>query len=222
MAERAPVLSARNVSVSGGAVLEHASIDLFEGEIATLTGASGSGKSTMLRVLALLTEPDGARIELRGADANGIAPEVYRRRVGFVAQTPAMLDGTVADNLKRGPLLANAPIDDAAVASLLDRVGLPAAFAARVARETSGGERVRVALARALSLDPEVLLLDEPTASLDRAAAERILDLVKALAADGRSVLVVTHAPADVERLGGAAWACANRRVVRVAGSAAP
>ncbi|MFO0617325.1 MAG: ATP-binding cassette domain-containing protein [Polyangiaceae bacterium] len=210
-----PILRAEGIVVGGGRVLDGASIELHDGEIATLTGPSGSGKSTLLRVLGLLVTPDAGSLRLRGVDARDVPPEVFRRRVGFVAQSPAMLEGTVADNLRRGPSLAKRPIDDAAVRALLDRVGLPRGFESRVARETSGGERVRVAIARALSLEPEALLLDEPTASLDRGAAARILELVEALASTGRAVLVVTHAAEDVARLGGVAWACAGGRVTR-------
>lgn len=210
-----PILEASGVVVGAGKVLDGAAIELHEGEVATLTGPSGSGKSTMLRVLGLLAVPDAGKILLAGEDAASMAPEAYRRRVGFVAQSPAMLDGTVADNVGRGPALAKRPIDAAAIAALLEGVGLDATFAARTARETSGGERVRVAIARALSLEPEVLLLDEPTAALDRRAAERVLDLVKALASTGRAVLVVTHAADDVARLGGVPWTCADRRITR-------
>lgn len=215
MGPRAPILEAEGVVVGAGRVLDGASISLDAGEIAALTGPSGSGKSTMLRVLALLATPDAGRLVLAGQDASAMAPEAYRRRVGFVAQSPAMLDGTVADNIARGPALAKRPIDADAVGALLEDVGLDRAFASRAARETSGGERVRVAIARALSLGPEVLLLDEPTAALDRAAAERVLDLVKSLASKGRSVLVVTHAADDVARLGGVRWTVADRRITR-------
>jgi putative ABC transport system ATP-binding protein len=129
-----------------------------------------------------------------------------------------MLEGSVADNLATGPRLRGAGLDAAATGALLDRVGLPPGFAERDARDLSGGERQRVALARALANDPVALLLDEPTSALDPAAADHVLDLARALAGEGLSVVVVTHVEAHAERLGGERWVCRAGRLARAEG----
>ncbi len=136
------------------------------------------------------------------------APEAYRRRVGYVAQTPPMLDGTVSDNVRAGPRFMGRELDEKSVSRLIERVALEPAIAPRRARDLSGGERVRVALARALANDPEVILLDEPTAALDPETAHRILELVGALAKEGAAIVVVTHSMADTKALGGSQWVC--------------
>ena len=147
------------------------------GAIAAIEGASGSGKTTLLKAIATLIAVDGGRVLLEGVDAAAIAPTTFRRRVAYVPQQPPMLEGSVADNLATGPRLRGATLSGAASSALLERVGLPASFGARAARDLSGGERQRVALARALANEPVALLLDEPTAALDPAAAARVLDL---------------------------------------------
>jgi ABC-type lipoprotein export system ATPase subunit len=114
-----------------------------------------------------------------------------------------MFEGSVAENLRAGPRFRGVALADAEGVRLLERVGLAAELAGREAAELSGGERLRVALARALANDPRVLLLDEPTASLDPDAASVILDLVLALAKSGTAILAVTHSTEHAARLGG-------------------
>ena len=203
-------LSVRGVVVTreGRRILDGASFDVAEGTIATIEGASGSGKSTFLRVVATLVEPDEGLIRLRGVDVRTLPPTGYRRRVGYVAQSPQMLDGTLADNVRAGPRFADRDIEDAQVNALLSRVALDVAMASRSARDLSGGERLRVALARTLANEPEVLLLDEPTAALDPQVAARILELVRSLAEAGVAIVVVTHSIDDAQALGGARWVC--------------
>ena len=152
-------------------------------------GASGSGKSTLLRCLNRLAEPQAGTIVLDGADIRALDPPALRRRVALVAQTPAMLPGTVQDNLAYGLTSLAADARDAA----LTAAGLDPSFAPRRARELSGGERARVALARALTRDPDALLLDEPTAALDPDTAHLIADTITALAGRDLIVIVATH-----------------------------
>jgi ABC-type iron transport system FetAB ATPase subunit len=212
-----PCLSARDIVFirDGRHILDGASIDVSAGTIATIDGASGSGKSTFLRVIATLIEPDRGSVFLAGVDVGTLAPSVYRRRVGYVAQAPQMLEGTLADNVRAGPRFAGRDLDDAAVAALLSRVALDPTMAGRSARELSGGERLRVALARTLANEPEAILLDEPTAALDPEAAARILELVRSLAESGVAAVVVTHAPSDASTLGGTHWTCKAGRLER-------
>jgi len=208
-------IEARGVRVERGGrrLLDGADLRVEAGEIAAIEGASGSGKTTLLKAIATLLAVDGGQVLLEGVDAAEIAPTVFRRRVAYVPQQPPMLEGSVADNLATGPRLRGAELGGAAAGALLSRVGLPSSFGARVARELSGGERHRVALARALANDPVALLLDEPTAALDPVAARQILDLVGALAGEGLSVVVVTHVEEHAARLGGTRWICRAGRV---------
>jgi putative ABC transport system ATP-binding protein len=206
----------RLVVVRGGRrLLDDASLAVTCGAIATIEGPSGSGKSTLLRAIATLIPVEGGRVLLDGADVATMAPTDLRRRVAYVPQQPPMLEGSVAANVAVGPRLAGRAMDPAAIAALLARVGLPAAFADRDAKSLSGGERQRLALARALANEPRVLLLDEPTSALDPEAADRVLDLVRALATEGLAIVVVTHVRAHAARLGGERWICRAGRLDR-------
>ena len=124
-----------------------------------------------------------------GRDAAELDPCTLRRRVGLVTQAPVMLEGDVRANLAYG---LDAP-EPAALDEALAAAGLDRSFMDRTARELSGGEAARVALARALTRDPAALLLDEPTAALDRKAAAAVEALVRTLAGRGLAIVVVTH-----------------------------
>lgn len=189
--------TAVSVTLAGRRVLAGVSLAVPRGTATVLLAPSGAGKSTLLRCLVRLVEPEAGRIALDGADVRDLDPRELRRRVGLVAQAPAMLPGTVADNLRyRAP--------GADVPGALAAAGLNASFADRPAAELSGGERSRVALARALSRDPEILLLDEPTAALDAAAAAHVAATVRDLTATaGLGICVVTHDPVFAEAVGG-------------------
>ena len=213
----APCLEARELVVAQGGkrVLDRVSLIVNRGEIAAIEGSSGSGKTTLLRALALLVEPSAGGIFLEGHDARTIAPRAYRVRVAYLAQQPAMLEGTVAANVSAGPRMRNADLAPAAIDALLASAGLDATFANRSARDLSGGERQRVAVARALANDPAALLLDEPTSALDPLAATHVLDLVKRCASKGLAVVVVTHVEAHAAALGGTRYVCANGVLAR-------
>ena len=159
-----------------------------------VAGPSGSGKSSLLRLLNRLDAPGSGRVLHHGRDIADTDPTVHRRQVAMVFQKPVVLDGTVADNLR----VADPALDDGAVSAALVRVGLEPELADRPARDLSGGEAQRMCLARSLATDPEVVLFDEPTSSLDPASSARIEHLAKALEADGISTIWVTH---DLEQL---------------------
>jgi putative ABC transport system ATP-binding protein len=160
-----------------------------------LLGPSGSGKSSLLRLLNRLADPDRGRVAFRGEDVRAGSPTALRRRVVLVPQVPVPLGATVAEDVGYGPALLDRKVD---VAALLERVSLDPAYAERPTTQLSVGEQQRVMLARALALEPEVLLLDEPTSALDGAAR----DVVEATIRDLRvPIVLVTHDPAQAERL---------------------
>jgi putative ABC transport system ATP-binding protein len=161
----------------------------------SLLGPSGSGKSTLLRLLNRLADPDDGRVIYEGRDVRERDPLALRREVSLVPQLPALIDGTVHDNVAYGPRLAGRSFD---ARSCLELAGLDPAFEDRDASRLSVGEQQRVMLARALALEPRVLLLDEPTSALDRAARDAVEGTLRRLRArTSISLVVVTH---DIEQ----------------------
>jgi putative ABC transport system ATP-binding protein len=161
-----------------------------------MLGPSGSGKSTLLRLLNRLADPDQGSVRFHGTDVRELDPLELRRRVGLVPQLPAPVPGSVADNVCFGPRLHGEEVDPEPPVRL---AGLDPSFLERDASRLSVGEQQRVMLARALALEPEVLLLDEPTAALDDVAKAAVEHALRGLR--GVSLVVVTHEQAQAERL---------------------
>jgi ABC-type phosphate transport system ATPase subunit len=176
-------------------VLRDVSLSIPSGSTALL-GPSGSGKSTLLRLLNRLADPDDGAVLFHGMDVRELDPLELRRRVGLVPQLPAPVPGSVADNVEFGPRLEGREVDPEPPVRL---AGLDSSFLDREASRLSVGEQQRVMLARALALEPEVLLLDEPTAALDETAKAAVEDALTSL--PGISLVVVTHEEAQAERL---------------------
>jgi putative ABC transport system ATP-binding protein len=176
-------------------VLRDVTLSIRSGSTALL-GPSGSGKSTLLRLLNRLADPDEGVVRFHGTNVCELDPLVLRRRVGLVPQLPAPVAGSVADNVCFGPRLHGEEIDPEGP---VRQAGLDSSFLERDASRLSVGEQQRVMLARALALEPEVLLLDEPTASLDSAATAAVEDALSSL--QGLSLVLVTHDRAQAERL---------------------
>jgi tungstate transport system ATP-binding protein len=194
-----PVVFDRVSLVAGRAtILDRISATIEAGAPTLVIGPNGAGKSSLLRLCMGLVKPSEGRITWGGRD------DVKPTRRAFVFQRPVMLRRTAAANL--GYSLAQADVArdarPARIAQLLEQVGL-AALAARPARRLSGGEQQRLALARALARDPDLLLLDEPTASLDPAATRSVEEIVRAAAASGIKVVMASHDLGQVRRLGG-------------------
>jgi polar amino acid transport system ATP-binding protein len=205
-----PLVRARNVTKSYGSVevLRDFDIDIFTGEIAVLVGPSGSGKSTFLRAVAQLDGIDGGAIvvgdELLGFEQRDdhlvrrTPADVVRqrRKVGMVFQQFNLFPHkTALGNVIHAPLkvrkLGKAAATELGL-RLLDQVGL-ADRATHYPTELSGGQQQRVAIARALAMEPELLLLDEPTSSLDPELVDEVLNVVRDLARGGQTMLIVTH-----------------------------
>lgn len=199
------LLVARDITVlrDGKRVVDGATVRLDAASMLTIQGGSGSGKSTLLRAMATLIPVTSGQVLFEGREVHAVGIGEYRRRVAYVPQLPRMFEGTVADNIRTGPRFRGELLPDTEVVALLKRVGLAADLTERVASELSGGERLRVALARALANEPRVLLVDEPTSALDPAAANVVLDLLLELGRKGTAVLTVTHSEEHAARLGG-------------------
>ncbi|HOB90522.1 MAG: amino acid ABC transporter ATP-binding protein [Bacillota bacterium] len=180
-------------------VLDGVSFSVDKGETLVITGPSGSGKSTALRCINRLVEPDSGTILVGGLPICELDSDELveaRRKIGFVFQRFNLIERLTALENVALPLLARGvPKDDALIkaASALERVGLTA-DASKLPSEMSGGQQQRVGIARALVGDPEVMLWDEPTASLDPILAGEILDLMRELACEhGKTMVMVTH-----------------------------
>jgi tungstate transport system ATP-binding protein len=188
------------VSIFGGKVtiLDRISVQIDAGIPTVLIGPNGSGKTTFLRAAMGLIAPSAGHISWGGREKS--APS-HR---GFVFQKPVMLRRSVAGNLSYAMRFSGARQArmSSRIDELLDLVGL-GGLAERPAWRLSGGEQKRLALARALARDPELLLLDEPTASLDPAATKTIEDIISSIAASGIKVVMSTHDLGEAKRLAG-------------------
>lgn len=178
----------------GREVLRVPELDVRERRITGLAGPNGSGKSTLLRILAFLESPVGGEVRWQGGPARAGA-DGLRREVTLLTQEPYLLRRSVAANVAYGLKVRGMGGETGRVREALDMVGLPPdSFARRAWYELSGGEAQRVALAARLALRPRVLLLDEPTASLDEESALRIHDAaLMAREQWGATLVVVSH-----------------------------
>jgi putative ABC transport system ATP-binding protein len=165
--------------------------------VTVLVGPSGSGKSTLLRCCNRLEVPTEGRIDFRGADIATLDVLQLRRRVSMVFQRPTPFPGTGRVNLRT----ADPELDDARGRELLARVHLGPEFLDRNATELSGGEAQRLCLARSLAVEPEVVLMDDATSSLDRVARRALEGLARSLADGGTPIVWVTHDLAQARRL---------------------
>jgi putative ABC transport system ATP-binding protein len=182
-------------------IVSDVSLAVHRGGMFGIVGASGSGKSSFLRMLNRLDEPTSGTVFLNAQDYRQIPPRELRRRLGMVTQRAYLFPGNVAGNLRFGPAQRGETLADDDIARLLERVGLPG-FAARDVVNLSGGEQQRVSLARALANQPEILLLDEPTSALDEDAKAGIEQLISSLVGEnGLTCLLVTHDREQARRL---------------------
>lgn len=179
-------------------VLKGVNLEVAAGEVVVVIGPSGSGKSTMLRCINLLEVPTSGTVEVLGQDltAKGADLRAARRQVGMVFQQFNLFPHrTVLENVMEGPVTVLGHSKQraaAAAAELLERVGVGDQADKRPGK-LSGGQQQRVAIARALALDPKVMLFDEPTSSLDPELRAEVLDVMRLLASDGMTMVVVTH-----------------------------
>lgn len=205
----APLFDFAAVSVRFGdrLALDELTMQIPADGVTILAGPSGSGKSTLLRLCNRLEVATTGTVRFRDRSIEDLDPLVLRRQVGMVFQRPTLFPGTVRDNL----LVAARPGDEETFADTLDQAGLDPSFLDRTGDDLSGGEAQRVCLARTLVTRPEVLLADEPTASLDPAATRVLERTITGLATRGTAVVWVSHDRAQARRIG-------DHRFVLVAG----
>ena len=194
------MISVNNLEKSFGdhKVLDGITENIEKGEKVVIIGPSGSGKSTFLRCLNLLEQPTGGSIIFEGTDITDSKADIdsLRRKMGMVFQQFNLFPHlTVKENIKLAPvklkLMSKEEADKKAL-ELLKRVGLPDKADA-YPKQLSGGQQQRIAIARALAMNPDVMLFDEPTSALDPEMVGEVLQLMKELAEDGMTMVVVTH-----------------------------
>ena len=197
---RKPLIQAKNVQKSFGglSVLKGVDLDIYKGDVVVIIGPSGSGKSTFLRCLNLLEVPTGGNIYFEDTDITDkkVNIDIHRQKMGMVFQQfnlfPHM---TVLKNMTIGPMklkgMSKKEAEEKAM-KLLERVGL-ADRADAYPSQLSGGQKQRIAIVRALCMEPEVLLFDEPTSALDPEMVGEVLQVMKDLAKEKMTMVVVTH-----------------------------
>jgi putative ABC transport system ATP-binding protein len=201
--------------VDGEAIVDTVDFEVEPGDVFVIFGPSGAGKSSLLRLLNRLDEPSSGTVRLRGQDYRDIPPQRLRKQVGMVPQQPTLIDGTVAENVSWGPRLRGEPVGRERVNDLLDRLGL-SGFADREAGDLSGGEAQRVAIARTLYNEPDIVLLDEPASSLDADAARQVETLLSDVMRDlSITAILVTHDTERARRLGSRGIRMEDGRVAR-------
>lgn len=188
-------------AVKDKVLVEDANFEVINGEVLAVVGPSGSGKSSLLRLLNRLDEPTHGTVYVQGTDYRSMEPRELRRSLGLVTQRPYLFPGTVAQNLQFGPAQRGQLIPLSFVEELLARVGLKG-YANRDVANLSGGEAQRVSVARSLANSPLVLLLDEPTSALDEAAKLEVESLIQKIVREqGLTAVLVTHDVAQASRL---------------------
>lgn len=211
-------LSLRDLSLkrSGATVLHDISLDVAAGELLVVIGPSGSGKSSLLRCVNRLSEIESGTIHLDGRSIYQLPVTELRRQVGMMFQKTAAFEGTVADNIAFGARLQGETLPRAVILDRMAQVSLEAELADKPAAELSGGQEQRLAIARALALNPSLLLLDEPTSSLDPIATNRVEEALMGLRERSNLTMIwVSHAIEQARRVGSRVLLLDGGRVIR-------
>ena len=219
------IIQVQNVSkhYNNGVIkaLDEVSLDVYQGEVLVVLGPSGSGKSTMLRCLNLLEVPTAGSVIFNGVDITGKKVDInlHRQKMGMVFQHFNLFPHkTILENLTLAPIkvlkMDKAQAEEKALA-LLQRVGLEDR-AGEYPIRLSGGQKQRVAIVRALMMEPEVMLFDEPTSALDPEMIGEVLDVMKELARDGMTMVVVTHEMGFAKEVGDRIVFMEDGRIVEI------
>ena len=211
-------LSIRNLTLSrgGATVLYDVSVDVPAGELLVVIGPSGGGKSSLLRCVNRLNDIDSGAIDLDGHSIYDLPVTELRCKVGMMFQKTAAFEGSVADNINFGARLQGRAISGADILALMQQVSLEAELADKPASDLSGGQEQRLAIARALALNPSLLLLDEPTSSLDPIATSRVEESLMRLRQQSDLTMIwVSHSIEQARRIGSRVLLLDGGRVVR-------
>jgi len=198
-------ISIQNVTLTRGkqVVLRDVSVDVADGDLLVIIGPSGSGKSSLLRAINRLNEIDSGTILFDGQPIHAMPVTELRCKVGMMFQKTSPFDGTVADNIAFGASLAGETLSRQRILELMALASLEAEFIDRPANELSGGQEQRLGIARALALNPSVLLLDEPTSALDPIATHHVEEsLLKLRATIHLTMIWVSHSIEQARRIG--------------------
>lgn len=195
-----PLIQVQNLTKAFGdhVVLNGITTEIHQGEVVAIIGPSGCGKSTFLRSMNLLEQPTSGRILFEGTDITDKSVDInkMRQKIGMVFQQFNLFPNyTIKDNITLAPIklgLMNAKEAEQRAMELLERVGLPER-ADSYPSQLSGGQKQRIAIVRSLAMDPDVILFDEPTSALDPEMVGEVLELMKQLAREGMTMVVVTH-----------------------------
>jgi putative ABC transport system ATP-binding protein len=193
----------------GRTVLSDIDATFERGRVSAVVGPSGAGKTSLLRCLNRLEDPEEGTVFLDGVDVRRLEPTDLRKRVGMIFQVPVLFPGGVRSNLTYG---LNG-IEANKLSGCLEMAGLPSSFLERDSTALSVGQAQRACIARALVRDPEVLLMDEPTSALDKDAAAKIESLIDDLVDDGLTIVLVTHDLEQAKRVAGHALLLVEGRV---------
>jgi putative ABC transport system ATP-binding protein len=205
-------LESVGLSRSGTRIFDDLNLGISARGITTLLGPSGSGKTSLLRLLNRLDEPDSGKIFYNDQPITSYDIQALRRDVGMVFQRQELFEGSVKDNILFGPGLHGLAVDPE---EILDLVGLDCASRDKDVANLSGGQAQKVVIARALAVDPKVLLLDEPTANLDPTSTLQIEEVIMHLSRDlGLTCLFVTHNVDQAQRVGDSAFVLIDGQVV--------
>jgi putative ABC transport system ATP-binding protein len=197
-------------------LVEDVTFKVRTGEVLAIVGPSGSGKSSLLRLLNRLDEATSGTLYVEGIDYRQIPPRELRRKLGMVNQRPYLFPGTVEENLQFGPRQRGESLSHESIEQLLVGVGLKG-YSSRNVANLSGGEAQRVSVARTLANSPLVLLLDEPTSALDEASKLEVESAIQNVVHDrGLTCVLVTHDTAQAARLAERALLLESGHVVRI------
>ena len=180
-------------------ILEGISLSIKEGEHLTITGPSGSGKSSLLKLLAALVSPSSGLLFYQGQDLGELDPVAYRREVSYCFQQPVLFGQTVRDNVAFPFEIRQIPFDQERVLTALARLNLGPEFLEKPIKDLSGGEKQRVALVRNLLFEPKVLLLDEVSSGLDEKTKILLRTFLNDLHQEGVTLIEVTHDQQEIE-----------------------
>lgn len=212
-----PAVHFNGVNYSAGEtpILKEITGSFPQGKITTLVGPSGAGKTTLLKLCNGLLSPDSGEIYIKGKSIENFEPIVLRRLVGMALQSAPMVKGSVYKNLDLPLQLQGKKLESKDAEALLHDVGLEGEFLQRDVRELSGGQRQKVSIARTLVNNPEILLLDEITSSLDRTSLKEVEELiVKINRKYGTTILWITHNLQQAMEIGDYTWVMMEGEVI--------